>query len=117
VVEAGTIACVTTEWQRDVLDPIESLIGTWEKRGERDAVATLVPAWRANAGLTDGWHDVLATMRAVPSRIALPDEELATLSRVADRIEIALGDRQVPFASIRSLRTGQSTLYIADAVV
>lgn len=62
----------------------------WEERGESDAVATLLPAWRANAGLTDGWQDVLAAMRAVSERVALPHGEAVTLEGVARRIELAL---------------------------
>lgn len=84
---------MTTEWQRSVLDPIEALIGRWEERGETEAVAALLPAWRANGGLTDGWQDVLAAMRAVPERVRLPDDEAETLARAADRIESALRSR------------------------
>lgn len=84
---------MTTEWQRSVLDPVEALIGLWAERGEREAVATLLPVWRANAGLTDGWQDVLAAMRAVPLRVSLPDDEAETLASAADRIESALRNR------------------------
>jgi hypothetical protein len=85
---------VSTEWQQSVLDPIEALIGEWEERGESAAVSTLLPAWRANAGLTDGWWDVLDAMHAVPDVANLPPEERATLEAVADRIEAALRNRR-----------------------
>lgn len=84
---------MATEWQESVLDPVEALIGRWEERGESAAMATLLPAWRANAGLTDGWHEVLAAMRQVPQRVALPEDEAATLDRAAKRIEAALRNR------------------------
>ena len=83
-----------TEWQRSVLDPVEALLGHWEERGETAAVAALLPAWRANFGLTDGWYDVLDAMRAVPEVAALPPDEAATLAKVSHRIEVALRDRR-----------------------
>ena len=84
---------MTTEWQRSVLDPVEGLIGRWEERGETEAVAALLPAWRANSGLTDGWQDVLAAMRAVSQRVTLPGDEAETLASAADQIASALRNR------------------------
>jgi hypothetical protein len=85
---------VSTEWQESVLDPIEALLGRWEERDESAAVSTLLPAWRANAGLTDGWWDVLNALHAMPDVANLPPEEQETLNAVADRIETALRNRR-----------------------
>lgn len=85
---------MATAWQESVVDPIEALLGVWEERGDTAAVSALLPAWRANAGLTDGWYDVLAAMRAVPQVATLAPDEAATLAKVADRIEAALRDRR-----------------------
>ncbi len=81
---------VATEWQQ-VLDPIEALIARWEARG--NSVVVVLPAWRANDGLTDGWDKVLAALRIVTSRAALPDDEMATLAMVAERLKAAIRNR------------------------
>lgn len=91
--EGGTITYRTTEWQRSVLDPVEAAYRAVEERDESDAVATLLPTRRANAGLTDGWQDVLAALRALSRHVVLPDDEAVTLAEVAARIEMALRNR------------------------
>ena len=82
-----------SDWSRDILEPIEQLIDRWTAEGNHAALDALMPAWRANSGLTDGWHDALAALRALPDHVALTTEETTTVSRVAARIEWALTHR------------------------
>ena len=77
-------------WRDDVLSPVEDLLQRWTNRGDEHLVNTVLPAWRSNAGLTDGWADVLDALRSVLAAKELPPDEAATLGRVADRIERAI---------------------------
>jgi hypothetical protein len=51
-----------TGWQKDVLEPVEGLVERWTAEGNEAALAALLPGWRGNNGLTDGWFDVLAAL-------------------------------------------------------
>jgi hypothetical protein len=86
-------ARMTDEWRSNVLDPVEALISRWQSRGETAATDRLVPVWRSNVGLTDGWHDVLTCIRDVTLSVPLPSEELATLKDVAVAIETSMDQR------------------------
>ncbi|MFI5168548.1 MAG: hypothetical protein ACHQQS_18240 [Thermoanaerobaculales bacterium] len=77
-------------WTDEVLDPIEDLLKKWADRGDDELVNTVRPAWRANAGLTDGWADVLDALGAALRSSSLPPDEAATIGKVADRVERAI---------------------------
>ena len=77
-------------WRDEVLNPIEDVLQRWANRGDEHLVKTLLPAWRSNAGLTDGWAAVLEALRSVLATEGLRPDEAATIARVADRVERAI---------------------------
>lgn len=79
-------------WATEVIDPMEELLARWEQR--RDvALGWILPAWRANSGLTDGWADVLQAINAAAESCFLPGPERLVLRGVADTISGALNSR------------------------
>jgi hypothetical protein len=79
-----------SDWQTSVVDPIEALLQRWRKRGDSEALETLLPAWRGNAGLTDGWNAVLEALTATLDTDHLPSDEAEVVTAVAARIALAL---------------------------
>ena len=77
-------------WRKSVLNPIEHLLQRWADRGDEHLVARLLPAWRSNAGLTDGWVDVLDALRSITAAGVLPPDEAAIVAEVASRVERAI---------------------------
>jgi hypothetical protein len=77
-------------WFDEVVNPIERLLERWQHRGDVDSVNALLPAWRSNFGLTDGWAEVLAVLRSLEERGELPPDEVATITKVAERVARAV---------------------------
>jgi hypothetical protein len=84
----------TSDWTTMVIDPVEGLLDRWQQRDEQAAIALLLPAWRGNFGLTDGWTDVLHALHELPVAVALPDDERKVLASVAANIEEAIRRRR-----------------------
>ena len=75
-------------WHDDVIGPIEMLLADWEREGNGPARAAVLPGWRANSGLTDGWAAAAAALRdGVASGAVSREADRRTLERVARRIE------------------------------
>lgn len=82
-----------SDWNEQVIQPVEHLLRVWQERGDKLPLDGLLPVWRANNGLTDGWSEAVGALRAVASSCFLPGEERALLQDVADRIESAVRNR------------------------
>jgi hypothetical protein len=78
---------VESAWQESVIEPIEALLRRWDERGDTEALQTLMPVWRANSGLTDGWYAVLAALSVTLDSAHLPSDEAEALRNVAARIK------------------------------
>ena len=83
-----------SDWQHDVLDPVEGLLERWAADGNEAALAVLLPGWRANNGLTDGWFGALEALRSATTSAAVAAEDAAVLRKVADRLEHRLRHRK-----------------------
>jgi hypothetical protein len=81
---------VSNPWFGQVVNPIEALLEKWRQRGDTDSVNALLPPWRGNFGLIDGWADVLGALRLLEERGQLPPDEMATIANVAGRVERAI---------------------------
>ena len=78
------------------LDPnevIRELVDRWCDRRELGALASLLPAWLGNNGLTDGWHELNAAIKHTYAARELPDEERDLLKRLHVHIDTALRNR------------------------
>jgi hypothetical protein len=71
----------------DVLNEVSRLIDAWCDRRELKLLATLLPSWLSNNGLTDGWADVLDALRALRASRALPQDEADTIERLIGAVE------------------------------
>lgn len=72
---------------------IEQLINDWCSRRELRALSDLLPAWLANNGLTDGWHELRNALRTTLAngRDSLPEAEQAALRDAERAIDERLG--------------------------
>lgn len=80
--------------ENDVNPEIRQLVERWCDRRELGALASLLPAWLANNGLTDGWeilHDALKHTYAMGRD--LPPDERDTLKRLYVAVDVALRHR------------------------
>jgi hypothetical protein len=80
--------------ENNVNKEIHRLVERWCDRRELGALASLLPAWLANNGLTDGWeilHDALKHTYAVCNH--LPSDERDALKRLYVTIDVALRNR------------------------
>ena len=78
----------------DVNAEIRQLVDRWCDRRELGALASLLPAWLANNGLTDGWailHDALKHTYAAGRD--LPPDERDALKKLYVTIDVALRNR------------------------
>lgn len=78
----------------DVNAEIRQLVDRWCDRRELAALASLLPAWLSNNGLTDGWanlHDALKHNYAAGRE--LPPDERDLLKRLYVAIDVALRNR------------------------
>jgi hypothetical protein len=74
----------------DVNRSLRGLIDKWCDRRELGALATLLPAFTANNGLTDGWAAVLGALYNLRSLRSLPDDEQAEIRRLTRTVEQAV---------------------------
>lgn len=82
-----------SDWDSQVIAPVEGLIDRWTQDGNARALGLLLPGWRANGGLTDGWAGALNAVRATAASEALEGDDRAVLRDVAERIQHALDNR------------------------
>ncbi|MDP9101051.1 MAG: hypothetical protein M3N21_02755 [Actinomycetota bacterium] len=81
-------------WDEDVVAPVEKLLEEWQREGNHAAVEVVLPAWRTNSGLTDGWAAAAAALRdGLASGAVSRAADRRTLERVARRIERAVRRR------------------------
>jgi hypothetical protein len=66
------------------------LIEKWCDRRELRALATILPAFTANNGLTDGWAAVMGALHDLRSLRSLPDDEQAEIRRLTRTVETAV---------------------------
>lgn len=71
---------------------IRTLVDRWCERKELGALASLLPAWLANNGLTDGW-EMLGDALKHTSCFHLPADERDTLKRLYVLIDASLRNR------------------------
>ncbi len=74
----------------DVLSEVSRLVDAWCDRRELKLLATFLPAWVGNNGLTDGWADVLDALASVRASRLLPDDEAAMIERLMVAVERAV---------------------------
>ena len=82
-----------SEWDAQVIDPVERLVDQWRRGNNTVALDLLLPGWRSNFGLTDGWSGALDAVRDTAESDAVTPDERAVLKAVADRIKRALDHR------------------------
>ena len=76
----------------DPNETIRSLIDAWCERREYGALATVLPAWLGNNGLTDGWSDLHDALKHVYAMcIELPQDERDALKKTY--VDFALRNR------------------------
>ena len=78
------------QWNAEVIAPVEALIDRWTRENKSVALGRLLPGWRSNDGLTDGWHWALHAVRSAADSEAVAADEQAILRQVADLNEHAL---------------------------
>ena len=67
--------------------PLNALIETWCDRRDLRPLALLLPAYVANAGLTDDWARVMEALYDLRARGRLPNEEQAQIEHVIPVVE------------------------------
>ena len=67
--------------------PIARLVDAWCERRELGALATLLPSYVSNNGLTDGWAELLDALRTLRGSRRLPSEEHAEIERLVVLVE------------------------------
>ena len=72
---------------------ISKLIEAWCDRREYGALASVLPAWISNNGLTDGWAMLHDALRHTYGFRHLPDHEREILKDVYVAIDLALRNR------------------------
>jgi hypothetical protein len=73
---------------------IRELVDRWCERRELAALASLLPAWLANNGLTDGWGELREAVRHTYATCKrLPQDELDTLKVIIATIDQGWLDR------------------------
>ena len=69
---------------------IEALVNKWCDRRELAALATLLPAWVHNYGLTDGWADLRDALGRVRDHQQLPKAERDLLKKLWIQVDVAI---------------------------
>ena len=69
---------------------LERLIDGWCNRRALGPQATVLPAWRANNGLTDGWAELRTAVRTAQSDDELSRDERELLRQVERTIDQVL---------------------------
>ena len=67
--------------------PLNALIETWCDRRDLRPLALLLPAYTANAGLTDDWARVLEALYDLRARGRLPEQERSEVERIIPLVE------------------------------
>lgn len=67
--------------------PLSALIDSWCERRDLRPLALLLPAYTANAGLTDDWARVLEALYDLRARGRLPEAEAAEVGRIIPLVE------------------------------
>lgn len=83
-------AWVPEEDEHPVNGPLEQLIGAWCERRDLRPLATVLPAYTSNNGLTDGWGDLMEALRTLRADSYLPEEEQAVVERLLPLVEKAV---------------------------
>ncbi|HEX4142398.1 MAG TPA: hypothetical protein VHY91_02520 [Pirellulales bacterium] len=78
---------------KQVNDEIRGLVDRWCERRELAALASLLPAWLYNDGLTTGWSDLAAALRSTSTYRTLPDAEREQLKRLFVVVDLTLRQR------------------------
>jgi hypothetical protein len=81
---------VAEDVEHPINDPIRRLIDEWCDRRELGALATVLPAFISNNGLTDGWADLMEALRTMRAAHSLPFEEQETIERLVPLLEKAV---------------------------
>ena len=67
--------------------PLSALIDAWCERRELRPLALLLPAYTANAGLTDDWARLMEALYDLQARGRLPEAEAAEVRRIIPLVE------------------------------
>jgi hypothetical protein len=73
--------------EHPVNGPLAHLIDAWCERRELRPLATLLPAYTSNTGLTDGWAAVLEALYDLRRAKSLPPTEQAEVERLVPIVE------------------------------
>jgi hypothetical protein len=80
--------------ENDVNAEIRRLVEVWCDRRELAALASLLPAWLANNGLTDGWAFLNEAIKhTYAAGRDLPFDERNVLKKLYVTIDVALRNR------------------------
>jgi hypothetical protein len=71
----------------DINEVLDQLIDGWCDRRELGALARVLPAHRANNGLTDGWSDLLEALRTLRADRSLPGDEQRKVDQLVGAVE------------------------------
>jgi len=78
---------MTAEQERPVNGPLARLIDGWCERRELRPLTLLLPAYTANAGLTDDWARLMEALYDLRARGRLPEAEQAEVERLVPIVE------------------------------
>lgn len=81
---------VVNDWETGVIEPMERLISRWTRHGNDLALGLLLPGWRSNVGLKDGWHATPDAVHAMAASDVVGSEVRGSLLDVAHRTKYAL---------------------------
>ena len=73
--------------EHPIYGPLRVLVDRWCERRDLGALATLLPAYLSNNGLTDGWAELLEALRRLRHSYPLPDDELDVIHRLVVDVE------------------------------
>jgi hypothetical protein len=78
------------EYGEPINGPLERLIAAWCDRRDLRPLATVLPAFTSNNGLTDGWVDLMEALRALRADRCLPADEQALVEALVALVEGAV---------------------------
>ena len=67
--------------------PVARLVGAWCERRALAPLATLLPSYVSNNGLTDGWGELLNALYTLRGSRGLPSDEHAEIERLVVLVE------------------------------
>jgi hypothetical protein len=77
---------------KSVNEQIAALVDGWCERRELGALASMLPSWLSNNGLTDGWSNLADTLHSMAGH-RLPEPERQMLKRLWVEVDYALRNR------------------------